>query len=179
MFPAAFWSIVIMGGVLEVGKLVSASWLHHNWKVASRSLKIYLTSAVVVLIFITSMGIFGFLSKSHIEHQKNAEENAILMAQLDNKITRENEYITRQNEYINQLSAENEDSTENNAYIIDLEQKKIDALYVSLDKNMKLDNDEIGRLTSRIQALDEEVALLNSTSGGLFGSKKKSSKSLL
>ena len=86
MFPAVFWAIVIMGGVLEVGKLVSASWLHHNWKIAPRSLKIYLTTAVVVLIFITSMGIFGFLSKSHIKHQKDAQEVAILAAQLGCKI---------------------------------------------------------------------------------------------
>ena len=76
MFPSSFWSIVIMGGVLEVGKLVSASWLHHNWKTAPRTLKIYLSTAVVVLIFITSMGIFGFLSKSHIEHQKDAQESS-------------------------------------------------------------------------------------------------------
>jgi uncharacterized membrane protein YecN with MAPEG domain len=74
MFPAAFWSIVIMGSVLEVAKLVSASWLHHNWKICPRSLKIYLTTAVVVLIFITSMGIFGYLSKSYITHQTVAEE---------------------------------------------------------------------------------------------------------
>jgi len=173
MFPAAFWSIVVMGSVLEIGKLVSASWLHHNWRVASRSLKIYLTSAVVVLIFITSMGIFGFLSKSHIEHQKNAEETAILMAQLDNKIIRENDYISRQNEYINQLSIEKEDSTEKDVYNIELEQNKIDELYSSLDKSIKLDNEEIVRLNSRIKTLDEEVVLLNSSSGGLFSSKKK------
>ncbi len=173
MFPAAFWSIVIMGGVLEVGKLVSASWLHHNWKVAPRTLKIYLSTAVVVLIFITSMGIFGFLSKSHIEHQKNAEETAILMTQIENKITREKEYIERQNNYIDKLNSESGDSSKKDIYNIELEQKKIDDLYSSLDKNIELDNQEISRLNSRISALDQEVSALNGSSGGLFSSKKK------
>ena len=173
MFPSSFWSIVIMGSVLEVGKLVSASWLHHNWKVAPRTLKIYLSTAVVVLIFITSMGIFGFLSKSHIEHQKSSEENIILMAQLDSKVKRENEYIARQNDYINKLSSEKGDSSKKSEYNIDLEQKKIDDLYISLDKSIKLDNDEINRLNNKIKLLDQEIALLDSSSGGLFGGKKK------
>lgn len=173
MFPAAFWSIVIMGSVLEVAKLVSASWLHHNWKICPRSLKIYLTTAVVVLVFITSMGIFGYLSKSYITHQTVAEETKIILSQLDDKIQREQDYIQRQNEYLEDLDKQKNTSTTNVVYNIELEQKKIDDLYSSLDKNLKIDNDEITRLNSRLKVLDEEVALLNAQSGGLFSSKKK------
>ncbi|MBN86601.1 MAG: hypothetical protein CL885_03675 [Dehalococcoidia bacterium] len=173
MFPAAFWSIVIMGSVLEVAKLVSASWLHHNWKICPRSLKIYLTTAVVVLVFITSMGIFGYLSKSYITHQTVAEETKIILSQLDDKIQREQDYIQRQNEYLEDLDKQKNTSTTNIVYNIELEQKKIDDLYSSLDKNLKIDNDEITRLNSRLKVLDEEVALLNAQSGGLFSSKKK------
>ena len=173
MFPAAFWSIVIMGTVLEIAKLVSASWLHHNWKICPRSLKIYLTTAVVVLVFITSMGIFGYLSKSYITHQTVAEETKIILSQLDDKIQRENDYIQRQNEYLEDLDKQKSTSTTNVVYNIELEQKKISDLYSSLDKNLKIDNDEITRLNSRLKVLDEEVALLNAQSGGLFSSKKK------
>ena len=67
IFAAAKMPIIIMGSVLEVGKLVTASWLYQNWKKANRLLKIYFTTAVVVLMLITSMGIFGFLSKAHID----------------------------------------------------------------------------------------------------------------
>lgn len=56
-----------MGCVLEAGKLVTASWLYNNWNIAPRILKYYLTAAVIILMFITSMGIFGFLSKAHID----------------------------------------------------------------------------------------------------------------
>jgi len=67
IFPGAFWPVVIMGSTLGVAKLVTASWLKINWHHAPRLLKYYLTTAVLVLMLITSMGIFGFLSKAHID----------------------------------------------------------------------------------------------------------------
>ena len=63
IFSASAMSIAIMGEVLEIGKLITASWLYQNWKRVPFLLKSYLTLAVVVLMFITSMGIFGYLSK--------------------------------------------------------------------------------------------------------------------
>jgi hypothetical protein len=68
IFPGAFWPVVVMGSALEFSKLVTASWLYRHWKVAPLLLKTYLTAAVCILMLITSMGIFGFLSKAHIEH---------------------------------------------------------------------------------------------------------------
>ena len=67
IFAAAAVPIMIMGGTLEIAKLVTAVWLHKYWHQAKWWLKYYLVGAVVVLMFITSMGIFGFLSKAHIE----------------------------------------------------------------------------------------------------------------
>jgi hypothetical protein len=67
IFSGAFFSIVLMGSALELGKLVAASWLYRNWDEAPKFIKYYLTVAVVVLMFITSMGIFGYLSKAHLE----------------------------------------------------------------------------------------------------------------
>ena len=67
IFAGAFWPVVIMGTSLEIGKLVAVSWLYNNWKQTPFLLKSYLTIAIVVLMLITSMGIFGFLSRAHIE----------------------------------------------------------------------------------------------------------------
>lgn len=67
IFAGAFWPVVIMGSALEVGKLVAVSWLYHNWKYTPFLIKSYLTVAIAVLMLITSMGIFGFLSRAHIE----------------------------------------------------------------------------------------------------------------
>src|SRR5210317_2439059 len=80
IFAAAAVPIMIMGGALEIGKLVTAVWLHRYWKQATWWLKTYLTTAVIVLMFITSMGIFGFLSKAHIEQTATANEG---VAQLE------------------------------------------------------------------------------------------------
>ena len=75
IFPAAAIPILTMGAVLEVAKLVTASWLYRNWNSAGVLLKSYFTAAVVTLSIITSIGIFGFLSKAHIEQTVNAGGN--------------------------------------------------------------------------------------------------------
>ena len=67
IFPGSFWPIVIMGTVLEVAKLVTVSWLYNNWNVTMRAMRYYFVIAIVFLMLITSMGIFGFLSRAHIE----------------------------------------------------------------------------------------------------------------
>lgn len=69
IFAGVWWPIVIMGTTLEIAKLVSVSWLHRNWGHAPKAVKAYLTSAILILMFITSMGIYGFLSKAHIDQQ--------------------------------------------------------------------------------------------------------------
>ena len=74
IFSAAVIPIIIMGGVLEVSKLVTAVWLHKYWGIATWWLKTYLSIAVLVLMLITSIGIFGFLSKAHDTASGNATE---------------------------------------------------------------------------------------------------------
>lgn len=86
IFPGTFWSIVVMGSALEVGKLVTAVWLHRNWKDVARSIKLYLSFAVLVLSAITSMGIFGFLSKSHIEQESGSYQHVAKLNLLNNQI---------------------------------------------------------------------------------------------
>jgi len=105
IFAAAAIPIAIMGGVLEVGKLLTASWLYQNWKIAPRLLKTYLTAAVIVLMFITSMGIFGFLSKAHIDQTLVGGDNSLEIQSLDQQIEQEQRRIKDAELVIKQLDA--------------------------------------------------------------------------
>lgn len=95
IFSAAAFSIAVMGIVLEIGKLVTASWLYQNWKTVPKVLKYYLTSAVVILMFITSMGIFGYLSKSHIDASTNTSQISVKLDRVNNRIASEQKVIDR------------------------------------------------------------------------------------
>jgi len=86
IFPGSFWPIIIMGTVLEVAKLVTVSWLYQNWKVVHIGMKSYLTVACIILMLITSMGIFGYLSKAHLEHSSDTAPMASKVQMLDEKI---------------------------------------------------------------------------------------------
>src|SRR5210317_2414054 len=97
IFAAAAIPIMIMGGVLEVSKLVTAVWLHKYWKQATWWLKTYLSTAVIVLMLITSMGIFGFLSKAHIEQTSASEETVARVETITSEIDRQNAIVTRAN----------------------------------------------------------------------------------
>jgi len=104
LFAGAFIPIIAMGSALEVGKLVAASWLYHNWRSdIPRLLKAYLFSAIIVLIFITSMGIFGFLSKAHLDQVKPTSGNNIKIELIDNQINQQNLIITRAQNTLDQL----------------------------------------------------------------------------
>ena len=82
IFVGAFWPVVFMGTTLEFAKLVTASWLYRNWKIAPVLLKTYLTISVVVLMLLTSMGIFGFLAKAHIDSTMDAGANSVELRTL-------------------------------------------------------------------------------------------------
>lgn len=93
IFAAATIPVIVMGSILEVGKLVTVSYLHRYWKDTNFLLKSYLIIAVFVLMFITSMGIFGFLSKAHIEQTTVAGDNTLKIERLNSQITREQRTI--------------------------------------------------------------------------------------
>ena len=104
IFAGATIAIAIMGGVLEVGKLVTAAWLHANWKAAPWLMKSYLTVAVLVLMVITSLGIFGFLSKAHLEHTiSTGGINDLQITNLERQIQNEERTISDSTVVIAQL----------------------------------------------------------------------------
>jgi hypothetical protein len=86
IFSGAVMPILIMGGSLELGKVTAAVWLKNNWERASAQFKLYLLPAVVMLMLITSMGIFGFLSKAHNDQTLVSGDVAGKIAIYDEKI---------------------------------------------------------------------------------------------
>ncbi len=131
IFAGAAIPIMVMGSVLEVGKLVTASWLYQNWKVAPRLIKTYLAIAVVVLMFITSMGIFGFLSKAHVEQTSLGTIGQEKLATIEEKLLRSENRIDRWSSDIERL-VKGEDVRVD--ILIDKEQVELDKLYVRIDK---------------------------------------------
>lgn len=141
IFAAAFLPIVLMGSVLEVGKLLATVWLHQNWKRAPGAIKYYLTTAVVVLMFITSMGVFGFLSKSHIEQSAIGGEQLAQMEVIDEKLVNIDSKINRWTEDIERLNKGGQNTRVDN--LIKLEQNRIDEARRSIEPQIKAQNEKI------------------------------------
>ena len=172
IFAAAAIPIMIMGGALEIGKLVTAVWLHRYWHEARWWLKTYLSVAVIVLMFITSMGIFGFLSKAHIEQTATAQEGIAQLERIDTEIARQQAIIARAEERI--IDAESSVGESNNAVQsqIDREQERIDGAYTRIQPAIDEQNAIIeaaraadARRTEpfeqQLAALDEELRRLD------------------
>lgn len=105
IFAAAVIPIIVMGTTLEVAKLVCASWLKANWERVPLLMKAYMTVAVIVLMLITSMGIFGFLSKAHLDQTLVGGDVQSQLSLIDEKINIERENITNARSVIQQMDA--------------------------------------------------------------------------
>ena len=177
IFSASALSIAVMGSVLEVGKLATASWLYQNWKKVPRFLKYYLTGAVVILMFITSMGIFGYLSKSHIDAGTGTSELYVKLERLDSNIESERKSISRAEGQLEKLDFALERYIELNAVSKGLrkrdEQKpERDALSQTVNESQdKIDIylDERAEIKLNIKSFEVEVGPLKYISALLFG----------
>jgi hypothetical protein len=105
IFAAAVFPIIIMGGIMEVAKVTVTLWLHEYWQYCKRSMKIQLTFSVIVLMFITSMGIFGFLSKAHLDQAVPTGDVAAKVQILDEKIKTERDTIESARRAIAQMDS--------------------------------------------------------------------------
>ena len=163
IFAAAAIPIMIMGTVLEVGKLVTASWLYQNWRIIPWLLKGYLTTAVVVLMFITSMGIFGFLSKAHVE-QTSAETNVgSQLETIDEKIVRSENKINRWISEIETLNSQGGADVEVRVdELVQVEQGNLNDLFTRITNEKKTINDQsslvIQNLQSQLQNVFDRIA---------------------
>ena len=177
IFSASALSIAVMGSVLEVGKLATASWLYQNWKKVPRFLKYYLTGAVVILMFITSMGIFGYLSKSHIDAGTGTSELYVKLERLESNIESERKSISRAEGQLEKLDFALERYIELNAVSKGLrkrdEQKpERDTLAQTVDESQdKIDIylDERAEIQLKIKSFEVEVGPLKYISALLFG----------
>ena len=183
IFPGAFWPVVIMGSVLEVGKLVTASWLYRNWRHTRWLLRTYLTIAVIVLICITSMGIFGFLSKAHLE-QNLAEDTVTQRIEIiNNKILSEETYIKRQKDTIVRLESTLDRTTTSNTGALDIEiqslkdaEDKFKTLLAVETNTVKDLNEQLKTtlkdLNDRLRTLDKDVSDVLTSNKSFFNEEK-------
>lgn len=126
IFSGATLSVAVMGTVLEVGKLVTASWLYQYWKQVPFLLKTYLTIAVFVLMLITSMGIFGYLSKAYLEQSAMSEEQIAQIQVYSEKLERSEIKIRRWNEEIGRLNRGEDFRVDK---LIEKEQAQLEVIY--------------------------------------------------
>jgi hypothetical protein len=103
IFAAAVIPIIVMGGILEIGKVVVTLWLHEYWRQCRFLMKVYLVPAVAVLMLITSMGIFGFLSKAHTDQSMISGDVQAKIAIFDEKIKTERDNIDANRKALKQL----------------------------------------------------------------------------
>jgi hypothetical protein len=174
IFPGAFVPVVIMGGVLEVGKLITASWLYRNWKFTPFMLKSYLTIAVIILSLITSMGIFGFLSKAHLE-QNLASDTLIQRIQiLNDKIDSEKNSIARQNAVIDRLEKSINRSTGTADGDIEVQQSIIKDANEKLKTLLTVETNTVRDLNDRLKVLDKNVSDILNSNKSFFNEEKAS-----
>ena len=106
IFPGSVWAIIIMGGTLEVSKIAATVWLHKYWHRATIQFKLYLIPAIAVLMIITSMGIFGYLSASHLSQSASAGDVAAQVQILDEKIATERANIDANKKALTQMDSQ-------------------------------------------------------------------------
>ena len=150
IFPGAYWPVIIMGSVLEVGKLITASWLYRQWKFTPFLLKSYLTIAVVVLSLITSMGIFGFLSKAHLEQNLAGDTLVQRVNIINDKIESQTVYIERQKAVITRA------------------EKAIDRTGKDFSQDIAVQENIINSAYARLEVLDADVKAYTDQGRGFF-----------
>ena len=171
IFSAAAIPIMVMATTLEVAKLVTTVWLHNNWKNAVWWLKTYLSMAVIVLMLITSMGIFGYLSRAHIQQTAQNEQNMQEVSSLETEIQRQQNLITKYETDIVEYENKGNNADADIQSQIDKEQTRIDSAYTriqpAIDEQNKIIDDESNRLgggakikQDRIAEVDQQLALV-------------------
>jgi hypothetical protein len=156
IFAAATVPIVIMGSLLEASKLVVASWLYRSWKQIPLLMKSYFTIALVVLMLLTSMGIFGFLSKAHLDQAIPTGDVSAKLALIDEKIKTEKENINANRKELSQLDSQVDQTIARTTDAGGTERA------INIRRNQQKDRNrilnEIGAAQTKIAKLNEERA---------------------
>lgn len=182
IFASAVISVIIMGTVLEIAKITTAVWLHINWNNTPFLMRTYLTTATIVLMFITSMGIFGFLSKAHIEQTAVSLESVATLEQIDKKIFEKEELVKVSLLEIEELSNSKGTAVQNIQTQIDEEQKRIDLIIGRIqpsideqnsiiEKIENLNQDALSKIDIEIEKVSTELSQLKLEQTELTGSQ--------
>lgn len=173
IFPGSQYSVIVMGVALEVAKIVTVLWLHKNWLKSKLLMKLYFCFAVFVLMGITSLGIFGFLSKSHVEHQNKASNEITKIEQIETSINAEKKFLVQYEEHIESLRKSKKYKDEDKQKEIERSTKRLNELQKKLEFDIKSEQERIDKLTDRLTYLDEEVKITEKNNSGFFSDKKK------
>ena len=161
IFAASVLPIIIMGSILEIAKVTGAVWLKLFWRDAVWWIKLYLTPAVAVLMLITSMGIFGFLSKAHIEQTSAAGEGQAKIEIINKELVRQQDLIKRSEETIKSAETKGTDSDAGIQSQIDKEQARIDSVNAriqpAIDEQNSIIAKEEQRLGGSVTLLEDQV----------------------
>jgi len=152
IFAASPIPIAIMGGALEFSKLIAASWAYKNWSIAPRFLKYYFTIAVIILMFITSLGIFGYLSKAHSDQSLVSGDVTAKIAMIDEKIKVEKDNID-----VNRKTLKQMDEAVDQVMVRSTNEKGAEKA-ASLRKAQQV---ERGRLLKEIETYNKRISTLN------------------
>lgn len=181
IFSAAFWSVIIMGTALEIGKIITASYLYRNWKVLPFMMKSYFTVAVAILMFITSMGVFGYLSKAHIEQSASSGDVQSKIQMIDSRIERERDRVTRSETALKQLDLainkiiEVNDATQGLRLRRSQEKERTTIKEEVKDAQKTIDNLQSERipLSQQIREVEKEVGPIRYVAELLYGESTK------
>lgn len=159
IFPGATVAIIAMGATLELGKLVAASWLYRNWRNSPFLLKTYLIIAVLMLMFITSMGVFGFLSKAHLEHTATSSADVSFELQtVNDSIESKEKTISLIERQLNNIDTSLEKYLESGNISAGLQQKRrLDAERKGLEAERKTVEQELVQLKAQRNKISAEV----------------------
>jgi hypothetical protein len=181
IFSAAVIPIIVMGSALEVAKLVCASWLKANWEQAPRLMKIYMTTAVIVLMLITSMGIFGFLSKAHSDQSLVSGDVMSRISMYDEKINTSKENIDANRKALKQMdeavdqSMVRSTSETGAAKAVAIrraqakERTRLQAEIVAEQKNIAKLNEEAAPIRAEVRKVEAEVGPLKYIAAFVYG----------
>lgn len=157
IFAAAVIPVIVMGATLEVAKVTAAIWLHSFWSEAAILTKAYLTCAIVALMLITSMGIFGFLSKAHIEQAASSSGLVAQIERVDNEILREQQKIERANIAIASFDDRVADADVDIQSRIEAQERLINDITNRLERDISVQNDLIAQQSGGLQPIQEEL----------------------
>jgi len=186
IFPGAYWPIILMFSIIEVAKVVTISWTYRNWDNAPHTLKYPFICGVVVLMMFTSMGIFGFLSKAHLEHSADVGPIVDKVALIDEKIRIEKDNINEYRKNIKQLDdtvdqimgrSDSERGAENSYRIRKTQSKERNELASNIEssqKHLNQLNEEKAPYSNQLRKAESDFGPIKYVAELIYGSDDRS-----